>query len=86
MIMQKMRRAEHVPPESKAGFYPVVRSHPGRGAMAWSWFQQELRFSVSLRKRPGERLRARLIPWPAGTAMAKDDAVIKNLIHCILPR
>jgi hypothetical protein len=54
--------------------------------MACYWPQQELIVFLSLRKRPDERLRARLIPWPTGTGMAKDDAVIKNLIHCIFPR
>jgi hypothetical protein len=32
MIMQKMRRAGRAPPESKAGFYSVVRFGPVQGA------------------------------------------------------
>jgi hypothetical protein len=31
MIMQKMRRAGHAPPKSKAGFYPVAPPRPPTG-------------------------------------------------------
>jgi hypothetical protein len=98
MIMQKMRRAEHVPPESKAGFYPVVRSRPGRGAdglflaptridhfpSACATALRSAFQPASSRCFVGFSLTASA--RPAGPAMAKDGAAIKNLIHCILSR